>query len=73
MSVVPGGPPLRFEWNKENYVVAHYWGPERIETGWWRGCDVARDYYLVETAEGKRFWLFRRRSDEHWFLHGSFA
>jgi protein ImuB len=73
MSVVPGGPPLRFEWNKENYVVAHYWGPERIETGWWRGCDVQRDYYLVETAEGKRFWLFRRRSDEHWFLHGSFA
>ncbi len=25
-------------------------GPERIETGWWRGQTVARDYYRVETA-----------------------
>ncbi len=73
MSVVPGGPPLRFEWQGHSHVVAHYWGPERIETGWWRGPDVRRDYYLVETATGERFWLFRTRQEEAWFLHGAFG
>jgi len=73
MSVVPGGPPLRFQWQGRDHVVAQCWGPERIETGWWRDRDVRRDYYLVETMAGKRFWLFRTRGDERWFLHGLFA
>jgi protein ImuB len=73
MSVIPGGPPLRFEWKNQSHVVAHYWGPERIETGWWREQGVRRDYYLVETAAGKRFWLFRTMGDEVWFLHGMFG
>ena len=34
MSVVPGGPPLRFVWQGQSFVVARCWGPERIETGW---------------------------------------
>jgi protein ImuB len=73
MSVVPGGPPLSFEWNRRLFRIGHAWGPERIETGWWRGDDVRRDYYQVETATGERFWLFRRLPDERWFLHGVFA
>jgi protein ImuB len=73
MSVVPGGPPLSFEWKGRSFRIVHAWGPERIETGWWRGDDVRRDYYQVETAIGERFWLFRRLPDEHWFLHGVFA
>ena len=28
--------------------------------------------YRVETTEGYRFWLFRRLSDDRWFLHGWF-
>ncbi len=47
-------------------------GPERIETGWWRGHIVARDYYRVETAAGCWFWIFRRLPDGPWFLHGMF-
>jgi protein ImuB len=39
-------------------VKAH--GPERIETAWWRGPTVRRDYYIVETASGARYWIFRR-------------
>jgi len=70
MSIVPEGPPLRFEWEERDHVVCHYWGPERIETGWWRGEDIQRDYYWVETTMGRRFWIFRRRQDETWFLHG---
>jgi protein ImuB len=67
-SVVPAGPPVRFRYRGRRYAVAHHWGPERIETGWWRRQRAVRDYYRVETAEGCRFWLFRR-GDGRWFVH----
>jgi protein ImuB len=47
-------------------------GPERIETGWWRGQTVARDYYRVETEAGCWYWIFRRLPNGPWFLHGTF-
>ena len=51
-------------------------GPERIETGWWRGRTVARDYYRIETASGRCYWVFRSLRDAQsggrWFLHGVF-
>jgi protein ImuB len=72
VSVVPEGTPGRFRWQGVDFTVGHSWGPERIETGWWRGHDVRRDYYVVETTEGARFWIFRRRDDDRWFLHGCF-
>ncbi|WP_434557662.1 Y-family DNA polymerase [Pseudomonas sp. Z4-20] len=34
-------------------------GPERIESGWWDGADVRRDYYLIETRTGQRAWAYR--------------
>jgi protein ImuB len=68
-----GGPPLRFRWNCETHQVARAHGPERIETAWWRGPSVRRDYYVVETETGGRYWLFRRLRDGAWFLHGMFA
>lgn len=33
-------------------------GPERIESGWWDGHDLRRDYYVIETAGGQRAWVF---------------
>ena len=52
-------------------------GPERIESGWWDGHDVRRDYYVAETPQGARAWIFRdhRRGtdDGEWWLHGWFA
>jgi protein ImuB len=49
-------------------------GPERIETGWWDGHDVARDYYLLRDAAGVELWAFRDRQAPHdWFLHGVFG
>jgi protein ImuB len=72
VSVMPDGPPTRFHWRNDEHRIAHNWGPERIETGWWRGQPVGRDYYRVETASGARYWLFRRLRDEKWFLHGTF-
>lgn len=72
-ALFPGGSPRGFRWDGREYGVAHSWGPERVETGWWRGRDVRRDYYIVETAAGERFWIYRNLADGTWFLHGVFA
>jgi protein ImuB len=72
MSVAPEGPPLRFCYEGREEQVARFWGPERIETGWWRTRCVRRDYYRVETGSGRRFWLFRQLHDGRWFLQGTF-
>jgi protein ImuB len=52
-------------------------GPERIESGWWDGGDVRRDYFVAESPSGEVAWIFRdhRRGtdDGEWFLHGLFA
>jgi protein ImuB len=72
VSVFPEGPPAQFRWAGREHRITRAWGPERIETGWWRGADVQRDYYVAATQVGARFWLFRRRADGRWFLHGCF-
>lgn len=80
IAVAPDGPPARFRLGGVVHKVAMAHGPERIETAWWRGPTVRRDYYIVETESGARFWLFRRlgnrpRSprESGWYLHGVFA
>ena len=49
-------------------------GPECIESGWWDGHDVARDYYIARNPQGARLWVFRNRRETTagggWFLHG---
>jgi protein ImuB len=72
VSIAPDGPPLRFQLNGQEHAVARSWGPERIETGWWRGRAIGRDYFRVEIETGCRYWLFRRLRDGKWFLHGVF-
>ena len=47
---------------------------ERIETGWWDGGDIARDYFTAVDLHGVRLWVFRERGAPHrWFLHGVFG
>jgi protein ImuB len=47
---------------------------ERIETGWWDGGEIGRDYYTVFDIYGVQLWIFRERADPHrWFLHGMFG
>ena len=49
-------------------------GPERLETGWWDGEDIRRDYYVVETTQGQRAWVFCAPGERGPFmLHGWFA
>jgi protein ImuB len=54
-------------------------GPERIESGWWDGGEIARDYFIARTGNQALVWVFRERptSDPDtcggWYLHGLFA
>ncbi len=49
-------------------------GPERIESGWWDGADVARDYYVARADDGAQWWIFRECAEpRRWFVHGCFT
>lgn len=56
-------------------------GPERIETGWWDGADLRRDYYRLRTRLGQQAWAYRPVAGDKcgesreggWMLHGWFA
>lgn len=49
-------------------------GPERLESGWWDGADARRDYYVIETSQGQRAWVFAPPGEQgNWMLQGWFA
>jgi protein ImuB len=49
-------------------------GPERIESGWWDGADMARDYFIARAADAALLWVYRERSPAGaWYLHGIFS
>ncbi|MGE3923314.1 MAG: DNA polymerase Y family protein [Lautropia sp.] len=57
-------------------------GPERIESGWWDGHLVQRDYFIAEDAQAHWLWIYRARgrsvADDHaaesgWYLQGLFG
>ena len=46
---------------------------ERVESGWWDGQDIRRDYHVVTGKSGEKLWLFRDRLTGEWYLHGIFG
>ncbi len=46
---------------------------ERIESGWWDGKDVRRDYYQASNQQGMRLWIFRDLRACRWYLQGLFG
>lgn len=81
---VPDGPPHRFRWRRSQHHVVRFEGPERIAALWWKHAPggkagLTRDYYRVEDARGRRFWIFRHglydseKPDPRWYVHGLFA
>lgn len=46
---------------------------ERIESGWWDGQDVRRDYHVVVGPAGERLWFYRDCVTREWYLHGIFG
>ena len=75
--------PDRIRFSGVDHLVLNQWGPERIESGWWRGKSIRRDYYRIETDQGEWWWIFRNlvTRDERqrsptpyrWMLHGRFS
>lgn len=48
--------------------------PERIESGWWDGAPIRRDYHLAEHEDGFLCWVYRELdAPQCWFLHGYFG
>jgi protein ImuB len=78
---IPDGPPRSFVWRRTRHQVHQAEGPERLAPEWWRpeGRDHprTRDYFRVETQEGRRFWLYRdglfglETQNPQWFVHGA--
>ena len=89
MAGVPDGPPLLFTWRRVRRRVMRAAGPERIEPEWWAdlgagGRDEAvRDYYRIEDADGRRYWLYRAGlygdpaadsgDSPRWYVHGLYG
>jgi protein ImuB len=48
-------------------------GPERIESGWWDGGDVRRDYYRASNPRGAMLWVYQDLRSRGWYLHGVFG
>jgi len=48
-------------------------GRERIESGWWDGRDVVRDYFVATSPSGSRYWIYRELAGKRrWYLQGVF-
>ena len=48
-------------------------GPERIESGWWDGGDIRRDYYRASNPHGAMLWVYRDLRSQAWYLQGIFG
>lgn len=64
--------PVQVRYQAIWYKVLQAVGPERLESGWWRGPSVRRDYYRIEVEHGNWWWIYRELRSEEWFLHGAF-
>lgn len=48
-------------------------GPERIEGEWWRCSMPGRDYFKVQTEDGRWVWIYRQAAGGKWFIHGQWG
>lgn len=70
-------PPERFRWRNMSFTTGRVTGPERIAPEWWLPEDTwragLRDYWKVDTTQGRRLWLFYTPQNPGWFVQGEFA
>ena len=60
-------PPIPLQ---EKVTIAY--GPERINTAWWQGPPITRDYFIAYTHSGKWYWIYKNLENQ-WYLHGVFS
>ena len=72
----PGHPPVTFRWRRMRLTTLRATGPERIAPDWWYDDPTwrsgLRDYWRVETQEGRRLWLFHTPQKPNWYVQGEF-
>ncbi len=70
-------PPRQFRWRRMSLSTARATGPERIAPEWWlddeNWCTGLRDYWRIETRQGRRLWMFHTPQNPGWFVQGEFA
>ncbi|KPP88334.1 MAG: protein ImuB [Rhodobacteraceae bacterium HLUCCA08] len=70
-------PPQDFRWRRMALQTGRATGPERIAPEWWMADEAwrsgLRDYWRVETRQGRRLWMFHTPQAPGWFVHGEFA
>lgn len=64
--------PAKIKYLNAWHVVVDACGPERLESGWWKGPSARRDYYRVITSTGSWWWIYRDLNTATWYLHGMF-
>ena len=65
-------PPTTLRLGGDVIPIARATGPERIETGFWDGAEVRRDYWVVAGPDGRAWWIYRDLDRGEWYLHGVF-
>ena len=71
-----GRPPLSFKWRRMRFETEFARGPERLTPRWHIDTDLrTRDYWTVQTQQGRRLWLinYPGDEDESWYVAGEFA
>lgn len=70
-------PPEHFRWRRMALTTGRATGPERIAPEWWlddpNWHSGMRDYWRVETRQGRRLWMFYTPQNPGWFVQGEFA
>ena len=77
LSVNGSQPPVKFRWRAMHFTTVKAIGPERIAPEWWLDDpdwrSGLRDYWHIQTRQGRRLWLFFTPQQPCWFVHGEFA
>lgn len=70
-------PPRQFRWRRMALRTKRQAGPERLTPEWWMSDENwrsgVRDYWQVETHEGRRLWMFHTPGHPSWYVQGEFA
>lgn len=70
-------PPRQFRWRRMSLTTGRATGPERIAPEWWmedpNWRSGVRDYWCIETRQGRRLWMYHTPQNPAWFVQGEFA
>ncbi len=71
--------PLTLNANQPQYrgALILMAGPERLDTGWWDGKPITRDYFIAQNPQHEVCWIYRDyrlgAANGQWYLHGFFG